>query len=98
MNDKLNKKDYTISFIRLFALLLLFCCHFFEMAGYNFKKGVALGVFGNYCAVCVQLFLVISGFLYGRKANLFEKENRFHFIFKTSKRFYLIIMYTYSYL
>lgn len=81
-----DNKDYTVSFIRLLALVLLFACHIFEMAGYNFGRGHVLGVLGNYFAVCVQLFLVISGVLYGSRENLFKGSNRFHFVLKNFKK------------
>ncbi len=81
-----DNKDYTVSFIRLTALVLLFSCHIFEVYGFTYNKGRSIGIFGNYCAVCVQLFLCISGFLYGRRKDLFKNYNRFHFVLKKFKK------------
>lgn len=52
-------KNYSISFIRFTAMLFVIFCHIMEQSGYT--------AVGNYLAVGVQLFLLISGYLYSNK-------------------------------
>ena len=51
-------KDYTISFIRLLAMFLIITCHLFQYYDNGLYKVFNVGV---------QIFLVISGYLYGAK-------------------------------
>ena len=53
-----NDKDYSISFIRLIAMLCIFACHIFQ--AYHF-------ILGGWFDVGVQIFFFISGYLYSYK-------------------------------
>ncbi len=69
---KIVKKDYAISVLRVMALSLVIGCHLLEWIhdmGENYP--LVVKITGNYFAVGVQIFLMISGFLYGSKENLF---------------------------
>ncbi len=67
-NEKLNiesqkniiwtKKDYSISIIRLISLISIVVCHIFQYYNISLAWNFNIGV---------QLFLIISGFLYGLK-------------------------------
>lgn len=74
-------KNYKYSLIRLNALVLVLMCHIFEQIGDNLGN-INYVIIGNFCSVGVQIFLVLSGYLYGMKNDLFNKMNRFHFICK----------------
>lgn len=52
-------KNYSLSIIRLMAMVFVLFCHVFEQSGYL--------IIGNYLAVGVQLFLLLSGYLYSKK-------------------------------
>ncbi len=56
--DQLNHRDVSISVIRLFAMLLIIGCHMTSFYHLEVSRWLNVGV---------QLFFVISGFLYGSK-------------------------------
>lgn len=62
--------------------MLIVCCHTCEWIGYTLGESNALGIFGNWCAVGVQIFFILSGYLYGMRAELFQKEKRIHFLLR----------------
>ena len=66
-------KDYTISFIRLLAMFLIITCHLFQYYDNGLYKVFNIGV---------QIFLVISGYLYGAK----KREPVFPFIGKQFRK------------
>lgn len=51
-------RDYAISYVRLIAMLMIIVCHFFQFYGNELAFWFNVGV---------QVFFVISGFLYGAK-------------------------------
>lgn len=87
-------KNYKLSLIRFIALTLVLMCHIFEQLGNDFEK-IELIIIGNFCSVGVQIFLLLSGYLYGSRNKLFEKRNRFEFIItnmiKILKEYYLVV-------
>lgn len=91
------EKNYSISLIRFISMLLIISCHTCEWIGFTLGRGKNLGIFGNYCAVGVQLFLLISGYLFGSRKNLFEQRNRWNFVFnnwwKILKDYYIYAIF-----
>lgn len=83
--------DYSISFLRFIALLFIIFCHVFEYIGSNLGEGRCIAILGNYLCVGVQIFLIISGYLYGTKEYLFKSQSRFEFI----KKNYIKILVSY---
>lgn len=79
MFPKEKIKNYSLSIIRLIALILILCCHIGEEIGYSVGKS-SIYIFGNFCSVGVQIFLILSGYLYGQKKDLFKKKNRIIFL------------------
>lgn len=78
-----NGKDYAISTLRLLALLLVIGCHYFEWLGSNLEgQPKIFRIIGNSSSVGVQVFLLISGFLYGRKDLFKESTFRVNFVLK----------------
>ena len=61
-------------------------CHTLEWLGSALGKGEILEVLGNYCAVGVQIFLVLSGFLYGKRKDLFSEGKYGVFIWRNWKK------------
>ena len=82
----MKEKNYAISLARFVAMISILCCHAFEWIGYTLDKSKNLGILGNYCAVGVPIFLIISGYLYGSRKELFEKKSRFEFIVSNLKK------------
>lgn len=84
----MKEKDYSISLLRMLAVISIIFCHSFEYSSSIFvDKGWILESIGNYLANGVQVFLVISGFLYGAKSkkNLFsDSKTRIKFLLKNS--------------
>ena len=78
-------KDYTFSIIRLIAILLIVFCHTFEVIGSQ-GYGKHYGIIGNYMSVGVQIFLLLSGYLYGMRDKLFEYKTRFCFEVQNFKK------------
>lgn len=65
-------KEYKWSFLRMVATVLIFSCHVGEQIGHVMNRK-ALYVVGNFCSVGVQVFLILSGYLYGKRGGrLFE--------------------------
>lgn len=81
-----SSKDYRLSVIRLTALLLVIMCHTCEWLGSSLGKGKMVEILGNYCAVGVQIFLILSGFLYGKRENLFLENTRCDFLWRNCKK------------
>lgn len=52
-------KDYSLSFMRFVAMLCLTTCHMFQQAGHE--------ITANLLSTSVQLFLLMSGYLYAHK-------------------------------
>ncbi|MCM1540492.1 MAG: acyltransferase [Blautia sp.] len=68
MRTDIRNKDYAISVTRLAALSLVIGCHVFEYLGTCYPRySSLLTPIGNYSSVGVQIFLLISGYLYGKK-------------------------------
>ena len=84
----MENREYRFSCIRLIALLLVIFCHTFEQNGCNLGDN-KLVVLGNYSSVGVQVFLILSGYLYGRRKNMFEKIGRTEFVLKNIKKILL---------
>lgn len=85
---KTKKKDYSLSLIRFCAMIMIIFCHTFEWIGYTLGYSSSLGVVGNYLAAGVQVFLILSGYLYGKQI-LFENESRIEFVFRNFKKILL---------
>ena len=76
----MREKDYSISLLRMLAVISIIFCHSFEYSSSIFvDKGWILESIGNYLANGVQVFLIISGYLYGNRKNNIERfeENLF---------------------
>ena len=52
------RRDYSISIIRVIATISIVCCHIFQYYGIELAQWLNVGV---------EVFLVISGYLYGKK-------------------------------
>lgn len=79
-----KQKDYAISALRFMSVGLVVLCHLLE---WMWSEGdgypLMVRIVGNYCAVGVQIFLLISGFLYGSKEKLFgDSTSRISFVLK----------------
>lgn len=83
-------KNYKLSTIRFIALIVVLMCHMFEQLGSDYERA-ELVTLGNFCSVGVQMFLLLSGYLYGLRDELFEKRNRFEFFITSCKK----ILYEY---
>ena len=72
----MKEKDYSISLLRMLAVISIIFCHSFEYSSSMFpNKGWILKSIGNYLANGVQIFLIISGFLYGNSLNNISGKN-----------------------
>ena len=71
----MKEKDYSLSMIRFLAMFMVIFCHIFEWIGFSAGYSRRLGILGNFLAVGVQLFLMLSGYLYGLKEDLFDSES-----------------------
>ena len=79
----LDKRELSISFIRCIAMLSVIFCHFFEYVSPSMGGHKILFLcLGNHLANGVQLFLLISGYLYSKKDFSSIQEDRIDFIFK----------------
>ena len=85
----MKEKDYSISLLRMLAVISIIFCHSFEYSSSIFvDKGWILESIGNYLANGVQVFLIISGSLYGNRKNNIERfEENFFVNSKTRIRF-----------
>ena len=88
-------KDYAFSMVRLIATLMIIFCHTFQIIGLTLKYSKILGGIGDFLSVGVQVFLLMSGLLYGSRNDLFEKEQPLHFFFRNCKKI-LLDYYLYS--
>ena len=73
-------KRYELSLVRFCSTLMIIFCHTFEHIGYTLGVSEKLGIIGNFLAVGVQIFLLLSGFLYGLKQNLYRDKAVGHWI------------------
>lgn len=55
-------------------MMFIISCHTCEWIEYGIGKSNSLRIFGNYCAVGVEIFLLILGYLYDLRKDLFEQE------------------------
>ena len=70
-----GEKNYSISLIRLIATISIICCHSLEYSAVILgEREWILRSIGNYCANGVQVFLLLSGFLYGRRSMEFQSS------------------------
>ena len=77
----MKEKNYSISLLRMLAVISIIFCHSFEYSSSIFiNKGWILKSIGNYLANGVQVFLIISGYLYGNRKNNIEKSEENPFI------------------
>lgn len=79
-------KDYKLSLIRLIATILIINCHLLEYIGFNLNYGQVIGIVGNYMAVGVPIFFILSGYLYGNKK---LEIKRIDFIVRNEKKILL---------
>lgn len=85
----MKKYDYSVSFIRMIAMMMVIACHVFQ------KISPVMGRFseisrrmGDYCANGVQIFLLVSGYLYAQKEEYFiEAKRRIEFIIRNLKKY-----------
>lgn len=84
-----REKNYAFSLVRIVSIFLILLCHTCEQIGYTLGRSEKLGVFGNYCAVGVQVFLILSGYLYGCRRDIFKTESRIDFLSKNIKKILL---------
>lgn len=91
----MKEKNHAISLIRFVAMVFILCCHSFEWIGYTLGESNGLGTIGNYCAVGVQIFLIISGYLYGCRKDMFRMQTRLEFILNRIKKV-LLVYYVYT--
>lgn len=69
----LNNKDYGVSFVRMLSMIMIISCHIFQFFGNELAYWLNSGV---------QIFLFISGFLYGQRL----KHCDFNFIKRSFKK------------
>ncbi len=82
MNEKKSEKDMLVSLIRCIAMFSVILCHTFQQIGYAYGYSSSLGRAGDFCADGVQVFLVLSGYLYGKKAQLDNAASRMQFVYR----------------
>ena len=92
------KKDYNLSMIRFIAMFMVIFCHIFEEIGFAYKYSVNIGILGNFLAIGVQIFLMLSGYLYGKRENLFNNRPGGGYIEFILKNFKKILVDYYIYL
>lgn len=90
-----KEKDYSLSLIRAVAMLFVIGCHMFEWIGYDLGYGKPFGAFGQFLSVGVQMFLLLSGYLYGCRQELFVKRSRVAFVLTGFKKI-LLDYYVYN--
>ena len=71
----MREKDYSLSFVRFIAMLMIVFCHIFQY----FDSWIA-----QFLNVGVQMFLFLSGYLHANR-----NDNRLLFLFKKTKRLLL---------
>lgn len=67
MSDKVNNKDYSISCARFIAMCFIVACHMMQRDGFASNINGAHIEWAFWFNVGVQMFLFISGVLYGLK-------------------------------
>lgn len=80
MCEKKIEKDDSVSVIRCIAMSAVILCHTFQQIGYSYGYSAAMGRAGDFCADGVQVFLVLSGYLYGKKVKLCGAASRVEFV------------------
>ena len=87
----MREKNYSISLLRMLAVISIIFCHSFEYSSSIFiNKGWILESIGNYLANGVQVFLIISGYLYGNRENTVERPEEKLFLDSKSRIRFLI--------
>lgn len=87
----MKEKNYSISLLRMLAVISIIFCYSFEYSSSIFiNKGWILKSIGNYLANGVQVFLIISGYLYGNKQNNVNRPEENLFLDSESKIRFLI--------
>lgn len=76
------------STLRLLAMTMVVFCHIFEWIGGELGENRQLEIFGNFLAVGVHIFLILSGVLYGEK-DLFKNKSPGSFIMQNFKKLLL---------
>lgn len=84
----MRKYDYSVSFIRMIGMMMVIACHVFQ------QISPIMGRFsdtsqriGDYCANGVQIFLLVSGYLYAQKEEYFIKaKSRIGFVIRNFKK------------
>lgn len=70
-DHNMNEKDYSISCVRFVAMCFIVICHILQQDNFSIKiingRTIELAFWFN---VGVQMFLFVSGYLYGRKKSL----------------------------
>ncbi len=92
-----KKKKYNLSLIRFLAMNMIIFCHIFEWIGYDLSNSKTIGIVGNFLAVGVQIFLLLSGYLYGKRDDLFEKDGKIKFVLNNFKKI-LFDYYIYAFI
>ena len=69
---KVSERDYSLDFIRVFALLCVISVHFFLNTGFysissNSTKMLILTIIRSFFMICVPLFMVLTGYLNNNK-------------------------------
>lgn len=80
---KVKDREF-ISYLRVFAMILILACHIVQE-----HNNVYINMTAQFLNVGVSIFIIISGYLYGKKE---IKEEYFKWIIKRAKRI-LIPMY-----
>ncbi|MCM1540497.1 MAG: acyltransferase [Blautia sp.] len=86
MRNNIIGKDYAISGLRVTALLLVIWCHILEHVSMRVRW---VGPIGNYFSVGVQIFLLLSGYLYGKKADVPKTPFVIRNVVKILKDYYI---------
>lgn len=68
--SELKNKDYTISFIRIIAMLSIIICHIMQRANLSTTYLGLTIKWATWFNLGVQMFLFISGYLYGKRAKI----------------------------
>ena len=87
MNAK-SEKNYAFSMMRFAAMIMVIFCHTFQQIGYTLGYSRHLGMIGDYLSNGVQIFLALSGYLYGSRV-LFQNESRIKFVLRNCKKILL---------
>ncbi len=66
----MKEKDYSISLVRFVAMVFIFICHICKQFDTKTSIGGGIIEWKNWFNVGVQCFLLISGYLYGKRKNI----------------------------